>query len=59
MGGMKQGDIVTQFDGKYVHDTTSFQRMVYESQVGKIVALNIIRGGSKKIIHIEIGRLTS
>jgi S1-C subfamily serine protease len=58
-GGMTQGDIVIQFDGKYIHDATSFQHMVDKSQVGKIVALNIIRNGLKKKIHIKIGKLTS
>ena len=50
IGGMTQGDIVIQFDGKKIHDTTSFQRMVDESEVGKIVALNVLRGGLKKKI---------
>ena len=59
MGGMTQGDIVIQFDGKNIHDTTSFQRMVDESQVGKIVALNVLRSGLKKKLHIKIGQLTS
>jgi S1-C subfamily serine protease len=59
MGGMTQGDIVIQFDGKNIHDTTSFQRMVDESQVGKIVALNVLRSGLKKKLHITIGQLTS
>jgi len=59
IGGMTQGDIIIQFDGKYVHDATSFQRMVEESPVGKIVNLNIIRGGFKKKLHIKIKKLTS
>ncbi len=59
IGGMTQGDIIIQFDGKPVHDATSFQRMVEESPVGEIVNLNIIRGGFKKQLYIEIKKLTS
>ena len=59
LGGMTQGDIVIQFDGKNIHDTTSFQRMVDESQVGKIVNLNILRSGLKKKLHIKIGEVNS
>ena len=59
IGGMIQGDIIIQFDGKYVPDTTSFQHMVEESSVGKIVALNIIRDGLKKKLHIKIKKLNS
>jgi len=59
MGGMTQGDIVIQFDGKKIHDTASFQRMVDESQVGKIVNLNILRSGLKKKLYIKIGEVNS
>ena len=59
IGGITQGDIIIQFDGKHVHDATSFQRMVEESPVGEIVNLNIIRGGLKKKLYIEIKKLTS
>ena len=58
-GGMMQGDIVLQYDGKQVRNAINFQHMVANTQVGKQVSINVIREGLEKTLIIIIGKLTS
>ena len=58
-GGIITGDIITQYDGKKVTDSRSFQRMIANTQVGKKVIIKVIRNGSKESLVVTIGKLKS
>lgn len=58
-GGLRQGDIIVQFDGKPVSHPQTLQKWVAESRVGKNVPVGIIRNGNEKTLHIIVGRLDS
>jgi membrane-associated protease RseP (regulator of RpoE activity) len=51
-GGLKVGDIVTQFDGKNITDISAVLNPNTTLQVGQTVDLTVFRGGS--IIHLGV-----
>jgi serine protease Do len=55
--GIKQGDIITQFDGQPVTGTKNFQQLVINSHIGKTVPIKIFRDGAEKTIPVKIGQL--
>lgn len=58
-GGIEQGDIILQYDGKSVLDLKKLQKMVAETSIGKIVEIKIFREGKEKYLKIKIGKLIS
>ena len=54
-GGLKQGDIILEYDGKEVNDTNQLRNLVANTPVGKKVRVVIFRFGSKEEFEIEIG----
>ena len=55
--GIKQGDIIVQYDGQQVSTTKTFQQLVINTRVGKVVPLMVVRNGQEKLIEVKIGRL--
>lgn len=55
--GIKQGDIITQFDGQPISGTKNFQQLVVNSHIGTAVPLKIYRDGAEKTISVKIGKL--
>ena len=58
-GGIEQGDIILQYDGKSVLDLKNLQKMVAETQIGKLVEIRVFRAGKEKSLKIKIGEMVS
>ena len=52
--GIKEGDIITHFDGKKIDETKSFAIMVREHKVGDTITLKLLRGGVEKTIQVVL-----
>lgn len=55
--GIKQGDIILQYDDQPVLGTKNFQQLVINTQIGKVVPLKVLRDGRETIIEVKIGKL--
>jgi S1-C subfamily serine protease len=53
--GIKDGDILTEFDGKKIKDAVEFRNEVAEAQPGKKVKLKVLREGKEKTLVAELG----
>lgn len=56
-GGLKGGDIITEFDGNKVQETGELSRMVAATAVGKKVSVAFLRDGKGEKITVVIARL--
>jgi serine protease Do len=54
-GGLKDGDIVTKFDGQPTNEVKALLQMVARSEVGKKVAVTVIRDKKTVNLALEIG----
>lgn len=55
--GLKNGDVVIEFDGTEVRDVQSFRIKVAATPVGKTVKMKILRDGKEKEINVKLGEL--
>lgn len=55
--GLKRGDLIVEFDGKPVEDTTSLRNMVADTAPGKTVPTKVIRQGKMETFTVVIGEL--
>jgi serine protease Do len=55
--GLKRGDLIVEFDGKSVEDTTSLRNMVANTVPGKAVLTRVIRQGKEETLSVTIGEL--
>jgi serine protease Do len=55
--GIKIGDIITEFDGKTVHEMHNISRYVAATPVGKKVKVKILRNGKPLEITVKIEKL--
>jgi len=53
--GIKDGDVVLEFNGQPVQGTTQFQRMVRETPVGRQVKITIWRNGATQTVTATVG----
>jgi serine protease Do len=53
--GIEQEDIILEFGGKKVRNSSHFTKLVKESSPGEEVAVTIIRDGNEKILSITMG----
>ena len=53
--GLKENDVITQYDGQVVEGTVQFRRLVRETPTGRTVALVISRGGATQNVSVELG----
>jgi serine protease Do len=53
--GLKENDVITQYDGQVVEGTVQFRRLVRETPTGRTVALVISRSGATQNISVELG----
>jgi serine protease Do len=53
--GLKESDVITQYDGQTVEGTVQFRRLVRETPPGRSVALVISREGMNRNISVELG----
>jgi membrane-associated protease RseP (regulator of RpoE activity) len=49
--GLREGDIVTEFDGERVRSARQFTRLVQETPDGRSVSIAILRGGQKQTLE--------
>ena len=55
--GIKSGDVIIEFDGVIINDSSSLVKVVGDSDVGKDVSVLIWRDGNKKKVTVTLGRL--
>jgi serine protease Do len=53
--GIKEGDVVLEFNGQAVQGTTQFQRLVRETPPGRQVKITVWRGGAAQTITATVG----
>jgi serine protease Do len=56
--GIKEKDVITQYDGQPVEGAMQFRRLIRETPPGRSVTLEISRGGSLQSISVELGDRT-
>jgi serine protease Do len=56
--GIKEKDVITQYDGQPVEGAVQFRRLIRETPPGRSVTLEISRGGSVQNISVELGDRT-
>jgi serine protease Do len=55
--GIEVGDVIVEYDGKEVKDSTELPILVARTQVGKKVKLKLIRRGKAQTVTVRIGEL--
>lgn len=55
--GMKEGDVILEFDGKKIENANKFRIIVAETQSGKKVSILVLRDGTKKTLSAVVGAL--
>ncbi|MFZ5996109.1 MAG: DegQ family serine endoprotease [Nitrospirota bacterium] len=56
-GGLKRGDVITEYDGKKITDPFHFKNMVAATKPGAVVQVRVIRNGSPLTLGVTIGEL--
>jgi serine protease Do len=56
-GGLKEGDVVTEFNGKKVTDSRQFRLMVAQTPPNTEVKLEVIRDGKTRNVTVKLGEL--
>ena len=54
--GIKEKDVIVQFDGQMVSDASDLQKAVADTKPGTKVSVVVIRKGDKKTIDVVVGR---
>jgi serine protease Do len=57
--GIKEHDVIAQYDGQPVEGTVQFRRLVGETPPGRTITLAISRGGATQNISVELGDRTA
>jgi serine protease Do len=57
--GLKENDVITQYEGQTVEGTVQFRRLVRETPAGRTVSLAISRNGAVQNLSVELGDLHS
>jgi serine protease Do len=55
--GVKPGDVVTEFNGRPVENTTELQKMVAATKPGTSVGLKVMRNGKEQTLHATVEEL--
>ena len=55
--GIRSGDVIIEFDGLKINDSSSLVKVVGDSEVGKDVDILIWRDGNQKTLTVKLGRL--
>ena len=53
--GLKNNDVVVEFNGSNVQDPEQLQDMIHGTAAGKTVSLTVVRDGQKKEISVTLG----
>ena len=57
LAGVKNGDLITAFNGNSVSDSRVLPRMVADTPIGSTVAVDILRKGQKRDLRITVAQL--
>ncbi|CAN5276777.1 DegQ family serine endoprotease [soil metagenome] len=52
--GVKQGDVIVGIDGRPVSRVSQLQRLIRVKQPGEMVTLDVIRGGDRKRVRVDL-----
>ncbi len=55
--GIKRGDVIISFDGKDIREMNDLPYIVGTTPVGKVVKVEIIRKGKKKVFQVKVGQM--
>jgi len=55
--GVKQGDVIMEFDGKKVKSSTELPHIVGNTSVGKEVVMKVVRDGTELPLTVKVGEL--
>jgi serine protease Do len=55
--GLKQGDIIIEYDGAPVKDSTDLPRLVARTGIGTSVSVKVRRGGDEESFTVTVGEL--
>jgi serine protease Do len=55
--GLKDGDVILEFDGRTVGQMRRLPRIVADTEVGRTVPLKVWRGGHEMSVKVEVGAL--
>jgi len=55
--GVKQGDVIVEFDGKKVKSSTELPHIVASTPVGKEVTMKVIRDLAEQALQVKVGEL--
>ncbi|MEX2608134.1 MAG: PDZ domain-containing protein [Kiritimatiellia bacterium] len=53
--GLRENDVIVQYNGQHVESARALRRMVLESPAGRLAELRIIRGGSPMLTQVTLG----
>jgi S1-C subfamily serine protease len=53
--GLKNNDVIIQYDGQIVEGTVQFRRLVRETPAGRTVTLEISRNGATENVSVDLG----
>jgi serine protease Do len=56
-GLLKAGDVVVSVDGRNVEDSKALRLIVAETEVGKEIAVTVLRDGKEVVLKVTLGRL--
>jgi serine protease Do len=57
--GLKQGDVILQFDGKVMRSVEELRGLVAATPVGKTVPIKILRDGKERVISVTVQEMPS
>jgi serine protease Do len=53
--GLQEGDVVVRFGGETVQSAAQLARLVHETPVGRVVAIEVVRGGAVQKLTATLG----
>ena len=56
-GGVRQGDIITRFNGKAIEQMRELPRVVAATEIGRKVPVDVLREGKPQTIDVTVGEL--
>ncbi|KAA0582080.1 DegQ family serine endoprotease [Azospirillum sp. B21] len=55
--GLRQGDVITAFNGKPLEQMRELPRLVASTEIGRDVPLSVLRGGKQESVQVTLGEL--
>jgi len=56
-GGIRQGDIITSFNGKTIEQMRELPRIVAATEIGRKVPMDVLREGKPQTLNVTVGEL--